>query len=122
MKRELFTAPGGIISAPRLAHSGPPSNLSKVNKDETRCPLDNLAASGWAIPYHRKNEDEEAVAITLKDFQTFAQERMSEGVAHPEQLRDKVKEVLDFAVANESSIDPEANAYFNNFMDTVATC
>ena len=60
------------------------------------------------------------MAITLKDFQTFAQERMSEGVAHPEQLRDKVKEVLDYAVANESSMDDEANAYFNNFMDTVA--
>jgi len=61
------------------------------------------------------------VAITLKDFQAFAQERISEGIAHPEQFRDKVKEVLDFAVANESSMDAEANAYFNNFMDTIAS-
>jgi hypothetical protein len=61
------------------------------------------------------------VAIALKDFQAFAQERIGEGIAHPEQLRDKVKEILDFAVANESSMDAEANAYFNNFMDTIAS-
>lgn len=59
--------------------------------------------------------------VTLKDFQTFAQERISEGIAHPEQFREKFKEVLDFAVANESSMDAEANAYFNNFSDTIAT-
>jgi hypothetical protein len=61
------------------------------------------------------------LAITLKDFQAFAQERISEGIAHPEQFRDKVKEALDFAVANESSMDAEANAYFNNLMDTIAS-
>jgi hypothetical protein len=61
------------------------------------------------------------VAITLKDFQAFAQERISEGIVLPEQFREKIKEILDFAVANESSMDPEANAYFNNFMDAVAT-
>jgi hypothetical protein len=61
------------------------------------------------------------VTITLKDFQAFAQERIREGVAHPEQLRDKVTEVFDFAVANESSMDAEANAYFNNFIDTIAS-
>lgn len=60
------------------------------------------------------------MAITLKDFQAFAQERISKGIAHPEQLRDKVKEVFDFAVANESSMDAEANAYFDNFTDTIA--
>jgi hypothetical protein len=61
------------------------------------------------------------VAITLKDFQAFAQERIGEGIAHPEQFRDKFKEVFDFAVANESAMDAEANAYFNNFLDTIAS-
>ncbi len=61
------------------------------------------------------------MTVTLKDFQAFAQKRIFEGVAHPEQLRDKVKEVLDFAAANESAMDAEANAYFNNFMDTIAS-
>jgi hypothetical protein len=60
------------------------------------------------------------VAITLKDFQEFAQKKISEGTAHPEQFRDRVKEVLDFAVASEPDMDAEANAYFNNFMDTIA--
>lgn len=61
------------------------------------------------------------MAITLKDFQAFAQERISEGIAHPEQFRDKFKEVLDFAVANESSMDAEANAYFNDLTDRIAS-
>ena len=61
------------------------------------------------------------MAITFKDFQKFAQERISEGIAHPEQFHDKIKEVLDFAVANESSMDAEANAYFDNLMDTLAS-
>lgn len=61
------------------------------------------------------------MAITLRDFQAFAQERISEGIAHPEQFRDKVKEVLDFAFANESSMDAEANAYFNNLMNTITS-
>ena len=61
------------------------------------------------------------MAITLKDFQAFAQEQISEGIAHPEQFRDKVTEVFDFAVANESAMDAEANAYFNNFVDTIAS-
>jgi hypothetical protein len=68
-----------------------------------------------------KDEDEPAVAITLKDFQAFAQDRISEGIAHPEQLHDRVEEVLDFAVANESSMDAEANAYLSNLMDTIAS-
>ena len=61
------------------------------------------------------------MAITAKDFKAFVHERIGEGIARPEHLRDKVKEVLDFAVANESSMDAEANAYFNNFMDTIAS-
>ena len=58
--------------------------------------------------------------ITLKDFHAFTQERMSEAIARPEQFLNKAKEIFDFAVANESSMDAEANAYFNNFVDTLA--
>lgn len=61
------------------------------------------------------------MAITLKDFQAFAQGRIIEAISHPERFRDKFKEILDFAVANESSMDAEANAYFNNFLDTIAS-
>jgi hypothetical protein len=61
------------------------------------------------------------VSITSKDFRAFAQERISEGIAHPELFREKVKEVLDFAVANEFSMDAEANAYFTDLMGTIAS-
>lgn len=77
----------------------------------------NLGHRAVPIP----EEDEATVAITAKDFKAFVHERIGEGIARPEHLRDKVKEVLDFAVANESSMDAEANAYFNNFMDTIAS-
>jgi len=61
------------------------------------------------------------MTITLKDFQAFAQERMSEAIANPDRFRDRFKEVMDFAVANETAMDVEANAYFNNLLDTIAT-
>jgi hypothetical protein len=61
------------------------------------------------------------VAITLKDFQAFAQERMSEALANPNQFRDRFMEIVDFAVANETSMDAEANAYFDNLLNTVTT-
>jgi len=61
------------------------------------------------------------MTITLTDFQAFAQERMDHAIANPEQFRDRFKEVMDFAVANETSMDAEANAYFDNLLDTVAT-
>jgi hypothetical protein len=60
------------------------------------------------------------LAITLKDFQAFAQERMSEAIANPDQFSDRFKDILDFAVANETSMDAEANAYFNNLTETIA--
>lgn len=60
------------------------------------------------------------MAITLKDFRAFAQEKMSEGIANPDQFREKFKEILDFAVANETSMDAEANAYFDNLTNTIA--
>lgn len=58
--------------------------------------------------------------ITIRDFQVFAQERVREGLANPDQFRDRFKEVLDFAVANEASMDAEANTYFENLLCTVS--
>jgi hypothetical protein len=61
------------------------------------------------------------VTITLKEFQAFAQQRISEGIAEPEKFPEKFREVMDFAVANEASMDAEANAFYNRFMDGMAS-
>ncbi len=61
------------------------------------------------------------LTVTLRDFQAFAQERMAQGLANPDQFRDRFKEILDFAVANEAPMDAEANAYFENLLETIAT-
>jgi hypothetical protein len=60
------------------------------------------------------------VAITLKDLQAFAQARINEGIANPVQFPHRVKDILDFAAANEASKDAESNAYLNNLIDVVA--
>jgi len=60
------------------------------------------------------------MTITLKDFQAFVQERMGHAIAHPEEFRDRFKDVMDYAVANETSMDADANAYFNDLLDTIA--
>ena len=59
------------------------------------------------------------MTITLKDFQAFAEERMSEAIANPDLLRDKFKEIMDFGVANEASMDAEANAHFDNLLKII---
>jgi hypothetical protein len=61
------------------------------------------------------------MTITAKDFQNFAQQRLMDAIVNPELFRDRFKEVLDFAVANESSMDDEAKAYYDNLLDGVAT-
>jgi len=61
------------------------------------------------------------MTITLKDFQALVQERMGHAMANPEQFRDGFKDVMDYAVANETSMDADANAYFNNLLDAIAT-
>jgi hypothetical protein len=61
------------------------------------------------------------VTITAKDFQDFAQARLIDAIVTPDLFRDRLKEVLDFAVANESSMDDEAKAYYNNLLDGIAT-
>jgi hypothetical protein len=60
-----------------------------------------------------------AMTITLKDFQAFAEERMSEAIANPDLLRDKFKEIMDFGIANEASMDAEANAHFDNLLKII---
>lgn len=59
------------------------------------------------------------MTITLEDFQAFVQERMNEAIANPVQFRDRFKEILDFAVANEASMDAEANAHFDNLLKVI---
>jgi len=59
------------------------------------------------------------VAITLKDFQAFAQERMNEAIANPDQFRDRFKEIVDFGIANEALMDAEANAHFDNLLKII---
>jgi hypothetical protein len=54
--------------------------------------------------------------VTLKDFQAFAQQRIADGLTNPQQFSSKLREVLDFAVANEAAMDEEANAYFDNVL------
>jgi hypothetical protein len=61
------------------------------------------------------------MTITLKDFQMFAQERLGHAIANPEQFRDRFKDVMDYAVANETSMDADASSYFNSLLDTIAT-
>lgn len=63
----------------------------------------------------------EKVTITTKDFQAFVQKRLLDAFATPDIFRERMKEVLDFAVANESSMDDEAKAYYDNLLDGIAT-
>src|ERR1700716_160691 len=45
---------------------------------------------------------------------------MTEAIADPQQFHNKVKDILDFAVANETSMDGEANAHFDHLMNSIA--
>jgi len=58
--------------------------------------------------------------ITEKEFQAFAQERLAPAIADPTLFRDRLKEVLDFAVVNEARMDAGANAYYDRLLDGVA--
>ena len=58
--------------------------------------------------------------ITEKEFQAFAQERLAPAIADPTPFRDRLKEVLDFAVVNEARMDAGANACFDRLLDGVA--
>jgi len=61
------------------------------------------------------------VTITKGDFQEFAQKRFRDAFATPSLFGDYLKEVLDFAKANESEMDDGAKAYYDNFLDGVST-
>ena len=55
--------------------------------------------------------------ITEKQFQNFAQERLAAGIADPTLFRERLKEVLDFAVVNEAHMDAGANAYYDRLLE-----
>jgi hypothetical protein len=59
------------------------------------------------------------MTITLREFQAFAEARMSEAIANPDQFRDKFKEIMDFGIANEASMDAEANAHFDSLLKII---
>ena len=59
------------------------------------------------------------MTITLNDFKAFAEERMREASASPDLLQAKFKEIMDFGVANEASMDAEANAHFDALLKTL---
>lgn len=59
--------------------------------------------------------------ITLKEFQEFAQVRIADGLDNPQRLQAKVKEVFDFAAANENAMDAEAKAYFNKVLEALSS-
>jgi hypothetical protein len=61
------------------------------------------------------------MTITEKDFRDFVQRRMADAVTAPDRFRDRFQEIMDFAVANESSMDDGANAYCDNLIDAFAT-
>lgn len=58
--------------------------------------------------------------ITMKQFQEFAQQRIREGIVNPLLFSAKLKEIFDYAVANEAAMDAEANAYFDRIMNSFA--
>lgn len=59
--------------------------------------------------------------MTLEEFKAFAAPRLAQGLAAPELFQAKLKEVFDFAIENEASMDAEANAYFDRVLDAIAT-
>jgi hypothetical protein len=61
------------------------------------------------------------VTITARDFQEFAQQRLSDAFVTPSLFGERLKEVLDFAVANKSSLDDGAKAYYDKLLDGVST-
>jgi hypothetical protein len=57
--------------------------------------------------------------ITEKEFQAFAQERLIPAIADPALFRERLKEVLDFAVVNEARMDAGANAYYDRLLEGI---
>jgi hypothetical protein len=61
------------------------------------------------------------MTITIKDFETFAGERMAEAIANPDLLHAKLKEIVDFGFANQTSMDVEANAHFEKLLKRISS-
>lgn len=57
--------------------------------------------------------------VTQKEFQDFAQERLAAAITDPTLFRERLKEVMDFAVANESRMDAGANAYYDQLLEGI---
>lgn len=57
--------------------------------------------------------------ITEREFKAFAQQKLHDAIATPSLLRERMGEVFDFAIANESSMDEGAKAYFDKLIDGI---
>jgi hypothetical protein len=44
---------------------------------------------------------------------------MKDAIANPDLLQGKIKEIMDFGIANEASMDAEANAHFDNVLKII---
>lgn len=61
------------------------------------------------------------MTITVKEFQAFALQRLADAITTPDTFRDRMKEILDYAVENESSMDDEARASYLNLLNGIST-
>ncbi len=57
--------------------------------------------------------------IAESDFKAFVEQRLAEVMTHPALLKDRIQEVMDFAVENESRMDAGAKAYFDLFVENI---
>lgn len=57
--------------------------------------------------------------ITEQEFQAFAVERLATAIANPALFRERLGEVLHFAVVNESHMDAGANAYYDRLLEGI---
>jgi hypothetical protein len=62
-----------------------------------------------------------SMPITERDFRQFARQRLSDAFVTPSLFGERLKEVLDFAVANESAMDDGAKAYYDKLLDGIST-
>ena len=58
--------------------------------------------------------------IPEKSSKPSRKKRFAHAIADPILFRDRLKEVLDFAVVNEARMDAGANAYYDRLLDGLA--
>ncbi len=61
------------------------------------------------------------MTITQKDLQKLAEEKLRDALVTPSLLGERLKEVFDFAVANDAALDDGAKAYLDKVYDGLAT-